>query len=59
MNAYHVHTATTAESKLYRRFVRLSYTNTPITSIKMTVNPDIKYNYQIKVTSGNIPTNLI
>jgi hypothetical protein len=59
MNAYHVHTATQAEKKLYRRFVRLSFTNTPITSIKMTINPDIKYNYKIGVTSGDIPKNLI
>ena len=59
MNAYHVHSATKSDTTQYRRFVRLSYTNTPITSVKMVVNPDIKYNYQIHQTSGNIPKNLI
>jgi hypothetical protein len=59
MDAYHLHTATKADTKIYRKFVRLSFTNTPITSVKMTVNPDIKYNYKIHVSTGNIPSNLI
>lgn len=59
MNAYHVHSATISDIVQYRRFVRLSFTNTPITSVKMTVNPAIKYNYQIHKTTGNIPKNLI
>jgi hypothetical protein len=59
MNAYHVHTATPAKERLYRRFVRLSFTNTPITSVKMTPNPDIHYNYPTGVTSGDIPKGLV
>lgn len=59
MNPYHLHSASISDTKLYRRFVRLSFTNTPITSVKMTVNPDIIYNYDIHKTSGNIPTNLL
>ena len=59
MNSYHVHSATISEIVQYRRFVRLSFTKTPITSVKMTVNPAIKYNYMIHQTTGNIPKNLI
>jgi hypothetical protein len=59
MNAYHVHSATISEIVQYRRFVRLSFTKTPITSVKMTINPDITYNYAIHQTTGNIPKNLI
>jgi len=58
MNSYHVHTATKTDKTIYRKFIRVSFTNTPITSIKMSVNPDISYNYDIHVTSGNIPTHL-
>jgi hypothetical protein len=59
MNAYHLHQATPTNKKVYRRFVRLSFTSTPITSVKMIVNPDIEYNYKIHQTTGNIPKNLI
>lgn len=59
MNPYHVHSATISDKVQYRRFIRLSFTKTPITSIKMTINPDIKYNYEIHKTSGNIPKHLI
>jgi hypothetical protein len=59
MNAYHLHTATKANKNTWRRFVRLSFTNTPITSIKMSVNSDINYNYKIHQTTGNIPSKLI
>ena len=59
MNAYHVHSATISDRVQYRRFVRLSFTKTPITSVKMTINPDIKYNYAIHQTTGNIPKNLM
>jgi hypothetical protein len=59
MNAYHLHSATKAESITYRKFIRVSFTMTPITSIKMTINSDISYNYKIHVTSGDIPKQLI
>lgn len=52
---YHVHEASEAKEKVFRSFLRLSYTNTPITSTKMTLNPEIKYNYEYHTTSGNIP----
>ena len=35
---YHVHEASEATEKVYRIFLRVSYTNTPITSVKMTLN---------------------
>jgi len=59
MNAYHLHQATPSDKKIFRRFVRLSFTLTPITSTKMSLNPEIVYNYKIHQTSGNIPKNLI
>lgn len=59
MNSYHVHTATRADVETYRKFVRLSFTLTPITSVKMTKNDTIEYNYPIHQTTGNIPRHLI
>jgi hypothetical protein len=58
MNAYHVHKATEAERTIYRKFIRISFTNTPITSTKMTLNKNMAYNYPYHTTSGNIPTHL-
>ncbi len=58
MNPYLLHTATKSEKDIFRNFIRLSFTNTPITSIKMTVNKNIIYNYKIHQTTGNIPANL-
>ena len=58
INPYHAHTATKAIEKIYRKFIRLSYTQTPVTSVKMTVNPKINYNYSYHVTSGEIPAYL-
>lgn len=58
MNAYHVHTAVKGIKPVFRRFVRLSFTNTPITSTRMTKNPKINYNYPIGTTTGAIPKNL-
>ena len=55
---YHVHEASEATEKVYRIFLRVSYTNTPITSIKMTLNERIKYNYEYHTTSGKIPEHL-
>ena len=67
MNCYHVHrsqenqiqTKGKEERKIFRQFMRLSCTHTPITSIKMTINPDIEYNYPFHCTLGNIPLHLI
>ena len=58
MNAYHAHKATEAKETIYRRFVRVSYTFVPITSKRMIVNPDMKYNYKIQQTTGEIPSYL-
>jgi len=58
INSYHVHAATEAKDRVYRKFVRLSYTYTPVTSVKMDVNPAIKYNYAYHTTSGEIPSHL-
>lgn len=58
MNTYHVHRATEAKEKTYRRFVRVAYTFIPVTSKRMTVNPDMKYNYKVHQTTGEIPPHL-
>jgi len=58
MNAYHVHTATKSDQDTNRNFVRVSFTNTPITSIRMSVNNDISYDYEIHKTTGAIPKHL-
>ncbi len=42
-----------------RIFLRMSLTKTPITSRKMTLNPDARYDYPIHVTSGDVPSYLI
>ena len=61
MHCYHVHRAKEliGDVSVYRKFLRLSFTCTPITSTKMTVNDDIVYNYAIHTTTGNIPDNLL
>jgi len=61
MHCYNVHRAAEliGETNIYRKFLRLSFTNTPITSTKMTINDNIKYNYSIHTTTGNIPDNLL
>lgn len=56
MNAYCVHKAmVNLKQKQSRFFVRISFTKTPITSKKMTINPLMTYDYPIHTTSGNIP----
>lgn len=61
MHCYHVHRSQTLKDRdpILRKFVRLSFTNTPITSVKLTVNEAIKYNYAIHTTTGEIPDNLL
>lgn len=58
INPYHVHAGSEATKKVYRIFLRLSYTFTPVTSTKMTINPEIEYNYKYHVTTGEIPSYL-
>lgn len=58
MNSYHAHKATEAKERIYRRFIRVSYTFIPVTSKRMTVNPNMKYNYEIHQTTGEIPSYL-
>jgi hypothetical protein len=58
MNPYHVHQATPADRDGYRQFVRISYTFTPITSVTMTLNPSMHYNYLYHTTTGLIPKHL-
>lgn len=61
MHCYHVHRSQTlkGDTPVLRKFVRLSFTNTPITSTRLTVNKDIKYNYPIHTTTGQIPHGLL
>jgi len=58
MNAYHVHEASKSMNNNYRRFIRVAFTNTPITSVKMSVNPNMDYDYDFHTTKGVIPTHL-
>lgn len=58
MNGYHVHEAATTTKRVYRRFIRVSFTHLPITSTSMTMNPAAAYNYPCHTTSGQIPCGL-
>ena len=61
MHCYHVHRSQMLKSSakpILRKFMRVSFTNTPITSKKMTINEHVTYNYPIHTTSGQIPNNL-
>jgi hypothetical protein len=56
MNAYHVHEASKVSESGYRKFLRVSFTNTPVTSRMATINPNIEYDYEVGTTSGLIPS---
>jgi hypothetical protein len=58
LTSYHVHSATLAQAAIYRRFARLSFTHLPVTSTRMTVNPEVTYNYPYHTTTGAIPAHL-
>ena len=60
MTPYMVHRGQISPVEVNDRiFLRISFTKTPITSVKMTINPDIKdYGYNIHTTTGNIPLHL-
>jgi len=51
-NSYSVHKCMLAKEPVFRDFVRLSFTYVPITSVKMTINPSMNYNYPIHTTKG-------
>ena len=67
MNTCHVHRsrmrtsveASETEKPLHRKLFRLSFSRVPVTSIKMTINPNMAYDYSIHTTTGNIPQHLI
>jgi len=59
ITAYMPHTGEIARRQIVNRvFMRLGFSLTPITSVRMTVNPRIVYNYPIHKTSGEIPAHL-
>lgn len=58
MNSYHAHRATEATERVHKHFIRVSYTFIPVTSKRMTVNPEMKYNYEYHKTTGEIPSYL-
>lgn len=58
MNAYCAHAAAKSDKVTDRLFIRVNFTKTPVTSIKMTINPDMNYNYPIHQTTGEIPKHL-
>ena len=59
INAYQCHKPQVATVETPRKFLRVSFTKTPITSVKMTINEDVLYDYPIHTTTGNIPKHLV
>ena len=59
MNTYCVHRCAVATEFTRRRYVRLSFTHVPITNKKLTINTDIRYDYPIHSTGGEIPAHLV
>lgn len=60
LSGYQMHRCQKAKKHTDDRiFVRVHFSEVPITSVKMTVNPDVKYDYQIHATTGEIPDYLI
>ena len=56
MNTYQLHKCLIAKEDIKdRKFLRIYFTYSDITSVKMTVNSNFKYSYKIHTTSGNIP----
>ena len=59
-SSYLVHRSAIATEDIYdRKFVRVSMSNIPITSVKMTRNPAIIYDYETHTTTGEIPKHLV
>lgn len=59
ITSYHPHAAGIATERVYRRFVKVSYSYVPITSTRMTINPGIVYDYECHITKGEIPAHLV
>ena len=57
-SSYLVHRSAVVAEPVQRRFVRVSVSHIPVTSVKMTPNPDIEYGYLIHTTTGEIPAHL-
>ena len=55
LSPYILHRSPQAKEMTYRQFVRVSFSHIPITSVKMTVNEDMLYDYEIHTTAGEIP----
>lgn len=58
MNSYCVHRSSVAQYDTPRTFLRLSYTNVPVTNVQMTLNPRMTYDYQVHSSAGKIPKHL-
>ena len=58
MSSYLVHRAAKTKKHVYRRFIRVSVSYIPITSINATINAEMEYDYDIGTTTGEIPTYL-
>ena len=55
LSPYILHRSPKAQELTWREFVRVSFSHIPITSVKMTVNEDLEYDYVIHTTTGEIP----
>ena len=58
MDSYCVHRAVPAPEDTNRIFFRVCYTDIPVTSTKMTLNPEMDYDYVYHTTTGEIPKHL-
>ena len=58
MSSYLVHRAAETKKHVYRRFIRVSISHIPVTSINANINAQIEYDYNTGTTTGEIPTYL-
>jgi hypothetical protein len=58
ISPYQLHQGSPAKKSGRRKLLRLSASHQPITSIRMTINPYIEYDYDYHTTSGAIPDHL-
>jgi hypothetical protein len=59
MHCFHAHRATKAMYDTDRLFLRLYISHCPVTSVRATINPRIKYPFKPHVTTGQIPEHLV
>lgn len=59
MGPYQLHQGRPVERSGRRKLLRLSASHQPITSIRMTINPYMTYDYPYHTTSGAIPSHLV